>query len=160
MMMSHDDLRDGVGGSTRPEDFFESGNSEWREVNVQNLKFVLEKVRSGAPDADALMQKFAADSLGWVKGQVFFGFTQRNAFEKSLAENEQLNSSSKTEELKTYIRRQFSHFNDNIWASHERYEHMARAFAAEKDTERRFKMMLGELGWDTEKLMPEMRKAA
>jgi len=110
---------------------------EFRELYA-GVSFAIRE-RDTAAISDAVRVKIASKALAWVASTPTFIEWRQFYFEANLdggsrhgvgvEANRELNASEHADEIKAALRNQFSHFDDNIQASHEQYADMVQRFA-------------------------------
>lgn len=147
------DLRGDV-ASHNFETFRESGNAEFRELN-EGLR---QAIQEGVATMPLEKKKKNAESmLRWVKAQITFAMWQKVLFWESINNNQIINQSIKSEEIKKALRDRYNTcFNANILKAKERYERLEKKYGEEgaQRTERLihltdddFQELLRELGF-------------
>src|SRR3989338_3863013 len=146
------DLR-GEAASNNYEDYFRSGNAEFRELN-EGLRLALEHGAEAIPLQKKI--KIADSMLRWVKAQVTFAMWQKILFWKSVDANRLITESPKVGEIKNALKERYNTaFDTNILKAKERYERIAESDGDGDERAQRlaniadadFQELLGELGF-------------
>lgn len=110
----------GTAGLAEKEEFFKEGDDEMRELYA-NLRSpeVMRRLTEGNGDADRIdREKVITALLGWLNSQAGFAVWQSLRFEKIVHLLKQRGEITPEEERG--LREQFSHYEDNIRAAHDR----------------------------------------
>ncbi|OHB23795.1 MAG: hypothetical protein A3J67_02915 [Parcubacteria group bacterium RIFCSPHIGHO2_02_FULL_48_10b] len=136
------------------EDYRQSGNGEFRELN-EGLHSAIER-GVGTITHDQRI-KVAANMLKWVKAQVTFAMWQKILFWESINKNNLIAGSSKAVEIKRALKDHYdSNFDTNILKAKERYERLEKKYGESSEqradyftqmTNAGFQELLDELGF-------------
>ena len=112
--------------------FFKEGDDEMRELygNLRRSDIMQRLVKGDEEQDRADREKVTTAFLGWAQSQSGFAAWQALRFEKILYLLKKQNDIKMEEEQK--LRSQFSHFEDNVRASHERVKELKSKFEETK----------------------------
>lgn len=119
------DLR-GEAASTNYEDYRQSGNNEFRELN-EGLRLAIQQGLETMPHENK--EKAANSLLNWIKAQITFAMWQKILFWQSINENHLINRSPQSAEIKQALHNRYDPaFDDNILKSKEHYELLEKRY--------------------------------
>ncbi len=147
------DLRGEV-SSDNYEDYRQSGNGEFRELN-EGLRSAIENDAATIPPDQRI--KVAENMLKWLKAQVTFAMWQKVLFWESINKNLLIAGSQKSTEIKEALKDHYdSNFDTNILKAKERYERLEKKYGEVGEqrvghlaqmTDADFQELLDELGF-------------
>jgi len=132
--------------------FRKAGKAEYRELKIPIRDAIKKGLENILPEQRAEITK---DLLSWEASQVGFARWQQILFEKSIEENEMLNSSPKAEEIKKVLYKQYGKFEVNIKGADRYYKRLKKEFGKLADAKEQ-KQLADEGGASFRELLREM----
>lgn len=134
-------------GAKGYEFFRKSGDKEFRELSANLSRSELHRLANGDAQQDSEdREKVIKGFEGWIGSQISFALGQMIRFEKNLImmrRNGQIN-----EDQEQGLRRQFSHFEENIKQAIERRDRFTAAMIGHEKEKETFRTAAEEMGYE------------
>lgn len=126
------------------KEFNRRADGEYRETR-ELLEYEINQ--GTASMSEERKMEVVQDMLNWLRGQIQFVLWQKLNFQKIISENEIINSSMQAGVIRQALLDRYSHFNENITAVIDRYEHMYHQLEKEKHVDAKFILIAREFGY-------------